>query len=68
MPRARRPQCRWHRYYCRHAACAQGSFTHLPPGLVPYSRRRLEVHLLALQAYAWSYSTYRRVGQALQIS
>lgn len=57
-----------YRYYCRNAACAQGSFTHLPPGLVPYSRHRLEVHLLALQAYAWSYSTYRRVGQALQVS
>jgi transposase-like protein len=36
--------------------------------LVPYSRHRLEVHLLAVQAYAWSYSTYRRVGQALQVS
>jgi transposase-like protein len=57
-----------YRYYCRNAACVQGSFTYLPPGLVPYSRHRLEVHLLALQAYAWSYSTYRRVGQALQVS
>lgn len=57
-----------YRYYCRNAACARGSFTHLPPGLVPYSRHRLEVHLLAMQAYAWSYSTYRRVGQALQVS
>jgi len=35
---------------------------------VPYSRHRLETHLLAWQAYAWSYSTYRRVGQALQVS
>jgi transposase-like protein/DNA-directed RNA polymerase subunit RPC12/RpoP len=57
-----------YRYYCRNAACARGSFTHLPPGLVPYSRHRLEVHLLAGQAYAWGYSTYRRVGQALQVS
>jgi transposase-like protein/DNA-directed RNA polymerase subunit RPC12/RpoP len=57
-----------HRYYCRNQACTRGSFTHLPPGLVPYSRHRLEVHLLAWQAYAWSYSTYRRVGQALQVS
>ena len=57
-----------YRYYCRNAACARGSFTHLPPGLVPYSRHRLEVHLLAGQAYAWSYGTYRRVGQALQVS
>ena len=57
-----------YRYYCRNPACTQGSFTHLPPGLVPYSRHRLEVHLLAWQAYAWSHSTYRRVGQALQVS
>jgi transposase-like protein len=56
------------RYYCRNRACARGSFTHLPPGLVPYSRHRLEVHLLAWQAYAWAGSTYRRVGQALQVS
>ena len=57
-----------YRYYCRNPACARGSFTHLPPGLVPYSRHRLEVHLLAMQAYAWSYSTYRRVGHTLQVS
>jgi transposase-like protein/DNA-directed RNA polymerase subunit RPC12/RpoP len=59
------PVCR---YYCRHPACPRDSFTHFPPGLVPYSRHRLEVHLLAVQAYAWSYSTYRRAGQALQVS
>jgi transposase-like protein/DNA-directed RNA polymerase subunit RPC12/RpoP len=57
-----------YRYYCRNQECLRGSFTHFPPGLVPYSRHRLEVHLLAVQAYAWSYSTYRRVGQALQVS
>lgn len=57
-----------YRYYCRNRACARGSFTHLPPGLVPYSRHRVEVHLLAWQAYAWAGSTYRRVGQALQVS
>ena len=57
-----------YRYYCRNPACRQGSFTHFPAGLVPYSRHRLEVHLLAWQAYAWGYSTYRRVGQALQVS
>ena len=57
-----------YRYYCRNSACARGSFTHLPPGLVPYSRHRLEVHLLAGQAYAWGHSTYRRVGQALHVS
>jgi transposase-like protein len=57
-----------YRYYCRNPGCPRGSFTHLPAGLVPYSRQRLEVHLLALQAYAWSYSTYRRVGRTLQVS
>jgi transposase-like protein len=57
-----------YRYYCRNRDCARGTFTHFPPGLVPYSRHRLEVHLLAWQAYAWGYSTYRRVGQALQVS
>ncbi|UCC76452.1 MAG: transposase, partial [Anaerolineales bacterium] len=57
-----------YRYYCRNPECARGSFTHFPPGLVPYSRHRLEVHLLAWQAYAWGHSTYRRVGQALQVS
>lgn len=57
-----------YRYYCRNPECARGSFTHFPPGLVPYSRHRLEVHLLAWQAYAWGYSTYRRVGQTLQVS
>ena len=59
------PVCR---YYCRNPECARQTFTHLPPGLVPYSRYRLDVHLLAVQAYSWSYSTYRRVGQALQVS
>jgi hypothetical protein len=57
-----------YRYYCRNPACTQGSFTHFPAALLPYSRHRLEVHLLAWQAYAWGYSTYRRVGQALQVS
>jgi transposase-like protein len=56
------------RYYCRNQGCPRKTFTHFPPGLVPYSRHRLEVHLLALQAYEWGYSTYRRVGQTLQVS
>jgi transposase-like protein len=57
-----------YRYYCHNSECARQTFTHLPPGLVPYSRHRLDVHLKAVQAYSWSYSTYRRVGQALQVS
>ncbi len=57
-----------YRYYCRNQECLRQTFTHLPPNLVPYSRYRLDLHLRALQAYSWSYSTYRRVGQALQVS
>lgn len=57
-----------YRYYCRNAQCAQGSFTNLPPGLLPYSRYRLETHLLAVQMYAWGYSTYRRTGTALGVA
>jgi transposase-like protein len=57
-----------YRYYCHNPQCAQGSFTHLPPGLLPYSRYRTEVHLLAVQMYAWGYSTYRRTGTALGVA
>ncbi|OQB24863.1 MAG: Transposase IS66 family protein [Chloroflexi bacterium ADurb.Bin180] len=57
-----------YRYYCRNQECPRQTFTHMPPGLVPYSPYRLDLHLRALQAYSWSYSTYRRVGQALQVS
>jgi hypothetical protein len=57
-----------YRYYCRNPQCEQRSFTHLPPGLVPYSRYRRAVHLLALQMYAWGYSTYRRTGMALGVA
>lgn len=57
-----------YRYYCRNSQCAQGSFTNLPPGLLPYSRYRTETHLLALQMYAWSYATYRRTGTALGVA
>jgi transposase-like protein len=57
-----------YRYYCRNPACPVKTFTHLPLGLVPYSRYRLELHTLVLQAYEWSASRYRRVGQSLAIS
>ena len=57
-----------YRYYCRNSACPIKSFTYLPSGLIPYSRHRLEVHVLAVQVYGWGYSTYRRVGQALNVS
>ena len=54
-----------YRYYCSNPECARQTATHSPPSLVPYSRHRLDVHLRAMQAYSWSCSTYRRVGQAL---
>jgi transposase-like protein len=57
-----------YRYYCRNPQCEKGSFTNLPPGLVPYSRYRTEVHLLAVQMYEWGYSTYRRTGAALGVA
>jgi hypothetical protein len=57
-----------YRYYCRNPQCDKGSFTNLPPGLVPYSRYRTEAHLLAVQMYAWGYSTYRRTGAALDVT
>lgn len=57
-----------YRYYCRNRACDKGSFTHLPPGLTPYSPYRVETKLLALQLYGWGYSTYRRTAQALGVS
>jgi DNA-directed RNA polymerase subunit RPC12/RpoP len=79
--KSRQPRLKWYydeqgqlqsvevyRYYCRNQACAHGSFTNLPPGLVLYSRHRLETHLLATQMYSWGYSTYRRTGTALGTS
>ncbi len=57
-----------YRYYCHNPACDKGSFTALPPGLVPYSRHRLELHVLAVQGYAWYRSTYRRLAAGLGVS
>ena len=78
--KSKRPRLKWYydaegqlrnielyRYYCRNQACDKGSFTNLPPGLVPYSRYRTEVKLRAVQMSVWSYSTYRRTGQALGV-
>jgi hypothetical protein len=56
-----------YRYYCHNPQCTQQSFTHLPAGLVPYSPYRTQMHLLAIQMYAWGYSTYRRTGSALGV-
>lgn len=55
------------RYYCHNPQCSKKTFTHFPTGLVPYSPYRTQVHLLAIQMYAWGYSTYRRTGTALGV-
>jgi hypothetical protein len=57
-----------YRYYCHNPQCSKKSFTHFPAGLLPYSPYRTQVHLLALQMYAWGYSTYRRTGTALGVA
>ena len=54
-----------YRYYCRNSQCPRKTFTHLPAGLAPYSPYRTQFRLLALQMYAWGYSTYRRTGTAM---
>ncbi len=57
-----------YRYYCRNPHCDHQTFTHLPPGLVPYSRYRTEAHLRVLQMYAWGRSVYRRTAAAMGVS
>ena len=58
-----------YRYYCRNPQCAQGSFTNLPPGLAALlAATGRKSHLLAVQMYAWGYSTYRRTGTALGVA
>ncbi len=57
-----------YRYFCCNPQCQTRSFTDLPTGLLPYSPYRTETHLLALQMYAWGYSTYRRTGTALGVA
>lgn len=56
-----------YRYRCDNPACAYGSFTHLPLGLLPHSPYPLQTHLAALQMYAWGRSSYRRTAQALGV-
>ena len=57
-----------YRHYCHNPECSYRTFTHFPAGLVPYSHCSAQIHLLALQMYAWGYSTYRRTGTALGVS
>jgi hypothetical protein len=56
-----------YRYRCDNSACAYGSFTHFPLGLLPYSPYSLTRHLNAVQMYGLGRSSYRRVGQALGV-
>jgi hypothetical protein len=56
-----------YRFQCLDLNCKRQTFTHLPDGLLPYSPYRTQFHLLALQMYAWGYSTYRRTGTALGV-
>lgn len=57
-----------YRYYCRNPECDKGSFTNLPPNLLPHSPYTLTRHLLALQLYGWIGSNYRRCALALGVS
>ena len=57
-----------YRYYCRNSVCEKGSFTHFPPGLVPYSRYPPPVRLLAARSMFGGLSTYRRTGQTLGVT
>ena len=56
------------RYYCNNPECEKTTFTNLPSGLVPYSPYRMETRLLAIQMYAWGYSTYRRTATAMGVA
>jgi transposase-like protein len=57
-----------YRYYCQNPVCPYQSFTNLPPDLLPYSPWRVEMHVLALQAYEIGRGSYRRVAGAVGIS
>jgi transposase-like protein len=57
-----------YRYYCHNPGCRYETFTHLPPHLLPYSRRTVDHHLAALQLYEWSHSVYRCTAQMLGVS
>jgi transposase-like protein len=57
-----------YRYYCHNVDCDKGSFTNLPPGLLPYSPFRLQTHVLAVQMVIWAQCNYRRTATALAVS
>jgi len=57
-----------YRYYCQNAVCPFQTFTNLPAELVPYSPWRMDLRLVALQAYELGRGSYRSVAQALGLS
>jgi transposase-like protein len=57
-----------YRYYCQNIACPYQTFTNLPPELLPYSPWRLNLHVMALQAYELGRGSYRSVAAALGLS
>jgi transposase-like protein len=57
-----------YRYYCLNPACPYQTFTNLPPDLLPSSPWRVELHVLALQAYEIGRGSYRRVAGAVGTS
>jgi transposase-like protein len=57
-----------YRYYCQNPVCPYQSFTNLPPDLLAYSPWRVQMHVLALQAYEIGRGSYRRVAGAVGIS
>ena len=61
-------QVQVYRFYCRNVDCDKGSFTNLPPGLVPYSPFRFQTHVLAVQMVIWAQCNYRRTATALAVS
>jgi transposase-like protein len=57
-----------YRYYCQNPACCSQTFTNLPPDLLPYSPWRVDLHVLAIQAYELGRGSYRRVAGTVGVS
>ena len=57
-----------YRYYCLNPVCPYQTFTNLPADLLPYSAWRVDLHMLALQAYEHGRGSYRRVASSVGLS
>jgi transposase-like protein len=57
-----------YRYYCQNPVCPYQTFTNLPPDLLPHSPWRMDMHILALQAYELGRGSYRSVAGAMGVS